>query len=280
MAACEGPVIKSIPYVVAPDEIVPGVANYYATSMADGFDFANVLVKTREGRPIKIERNDMAVHGGSVNARVQASVLSMYDAKRLQGPTINGEYVGWDQFDTDVATKLTAMGDQEVVLLTQTFASPSTATLIKDFTAAFPNVKHVVYDTISQSEALDAFQAKYGTRGLADYDFSKADVIVAVGADFIGDWQGGGYEGGYAKGRIPKQGKMSKHFQFEANMSLSGANADVRVPATPAQQKEIIKALTGGTASGLPDHIAEAVAKAKAHLKKAGARGVVITGFA
>ncbi|PIX08691.1 MAG: quinol:cytochrome C oxidoreductase, partial [Flavobacteriaceae bacterium CG_4_8_14_3_um_filter_34_10] len=50
-AACEGPVIKSIPYVIQPDEIVPGIANYYATTLADGFDFASVLVKTREGRP-------------------------------------------------------------------------------------------------------------------------------------------------------------------------------------------------------------------------------------
>ncbi|MBT8256795.1 MAG: TAT-variant-translocated molybdopterin oxidoreductase, partial [Bacteroidia bacterium] len=74
LAACEGPVIKSIPYVVAPDEIVPGVANYYATTLSDGFDFANVLVKTREGRPIKIDRNDLAQSGGSVNARVHASV--------------------------------------------------------------------------------------------------------------------------------------------------------------------------------------------------------------
>ena len=89
LAACEGPVIKSIPYVVAPDEIVPGVANYYATTMADGFDFANVLVKTREGRPIKIERNDLSKNGGSVNARVHASVLSMYDKNRLQNPMVD-----------------------------------------------------------------------------------------------------------------------------------------------------------------------------------------------
>ena len=78
LAACEGPVIKSIPYVVKPDEIIPGVANYYASTIADGYDFANVLVKTREGRPIKIERNKIA-NSGSANARVQASVLSLYD---------------------------------------------------------------------------------------------------------------------------------------------------------------------------------------------------------
>src|SRR5574343_277747 len=59
LAACEGPVVKSIPYVVQPEEIIPGVADYYATTMADGFDFANILIKTREGRPIKVENNNL-----------------------------------------------------------------------------------------------------------------------------------------------------------------------------------------------------------------------------
>ena len=57
LAACEGPVIKSIPYVVQPEQIIPGVANFYATTIANGYDFASILVKTREGRPIKVENN-------------------------------------------------------------------------------------------------------------------------------------------------------------------------------------------------------------------------------
>ena len=77
LAACEGPVMKTIPYVVAPDEIIPGEANYYASTMADGFDFANILVKTREGRPIKIERNTLSKNNGKANSRVYASVLSL-----------------------------------------------------------------------------------------------------------------------------------------------------------------------------------------------------------
>ena len=279
LAACEGPVIKSIPYVVAPDEIVPGVANYYATTMADGFDFANVLVKTREGRPIKIERNDLAKNGGSVNARVHASVLSMYDKNRVQNPMVDGKEVTWSEFDAAVAQKMNKVAGKEVVLLTRTFASPSTSKLIKEFTANYSNVRHVIYDTVSSSEALDAFQNKFGTRALADYDFSKAEVIVSVGADFIGDWQGGGYEAGYAKGRIPKNGKMSKHYQFEANMSLAGANADVRVPVTPTQQLQVLKALTGGSTSGLPEKVVTEVNKAKAQLRKAGGKGVIVTGL-
>ena len=93
LAACEGPVIKSVPYVVQPEQIRPGIANYYATTIADGFDFASVLIKTREGRPIKVENNPDAPTLGGANARVHASVLSLYDTKRLQGPEANGEDV-------------------------------------------------------------------------------------------------------------------------------------------------------------------------------------------
>ena len=277
LVACEGPVVKSIPYVSLPDEIVPGVANYYASTMADGFDFANVLVKTREGRPIKVQPNDLAENGGSVNARVQASVLSLYDKNRLSGPQIDGEEVSWPELDSAVAQKMNEMTGKEIVLLTRTFASPSTSKLISEFIAKYSNVRHVVYDTVSSSEVLDAFQNKYGTRALPDYDFSKADVIVSVGADFLGDWQGGGHAKGYAKGRLPKNGKISRHIQFEANLTLSGAKADKRVPATPSQQMHILKALTGGSTSGLPENIADAVNKAKAQLQKAGSKALLIT---
>ncbi len=279
LVACEGPIRKSIPYIVQPEEIVPGEANYYASTIADGFDFANILVKTREGRPIKIDRNMLSENNGSVNARVHASVLSLYDSNRLQAPSIGGEDVSWDDFESNLADQLNGMSGDDIVLLTQTFASPSTSKIIKEFTEKYPNVRHVIYDTVSSSEALDAFNNKYGVRALADYDFSEAEVIISVGADFLGDWQGGGFESSYAKGRIPSKGKMSRHYQFEANMSISGANADKRVPTTPSQQLQVLNALTGGSTSSLPEEIAEAVLKAKADLQKAGSKGVIITGL-
>ena len=280
LAACEGPVIKSIPYVVAPDEIVPGVANYYATTISDGFDFASVLVKTREGRPIKIERNDLGGKIGGVNARVHASVLSMYDKNRLMGPQINGQDATWAELDQAVASGLEGLNGAEVILLTQSFASPSTAALVKAFTKKYPNVKHVTYDMVSVSEALDAFQEVYGMRALADYDFSKAATIVSIGADFLGDWQGGGFEAGYAQSRIPKDGRMSRHIQFEANMSLSGANADKRVPASPAQQAAVLGYITGSKAlSDVPEVIRPAAEQAKRQLEKAGSKGVLVCGL-
>jgi len=286
LAACEGPVVKSIPYVVQPEEIIPGVANHYATTIADGFDFASVLVKTREGRPIKIENNTLAATKGGANARVNASVLSLYDSLRVQGPVKGESYISWEDLNSEVTQKLTDVSGsgKQIVLLTQTFASPSTSKLIGEFKEKYANVKHVVYDAVSESASLDAFQAKYNERGLANYDFSKANTIVSFGADFLSDWQGGGFDSGYASGRIPTDGKMSRHIQFESNMSLTGANADKRVPLTPTQQKlalaKLYSEVVGGSISvDLPENILDAISKAASQLKKAGSKGVVVTGI-
>ncbi len=287
LAACEGPVVKSIPYVVQPERIVPGVANYYATVIANGFDYASVLVKTREGRPIKIENNTLAPTHGSANARVNASVLDLYDSLRLQGPKKGGNNISWSDFDAETSKKLNEIkaSGKQIALLTQTYSSPSTNKLVAEFTEAYGNVNHVVYDAVSESAALDAFQAKYGERGLANYDFSKAMTIVSVGADFLGDWQGGGFDAGYAQGRIPKDGKMSRHIQFESNMSLSGANADKRVPVTPTNQKLVLAQLhsliVGGSvnANALPANVKEAVQKVASELKRAGSNGVLVSGI-
>ncbi|MGW9685256.1 TAT-variant-translocated molybdopterin oxidoreductase [Flagellimonas sp. 2504JD1-5] len=286
VAACEGPVHTSIPYVVQPDSIVPGVANYYATTIADGFDFASILVKTREGRPIKIENNTHAKVNGSANARVQASVLTLYDSKRVQGPMADGEPMDWKDLDNRVKGGLTAAKNsgKQIALLTQTYASPSTDKLIAEFKTEFgENVNHVTYDAISEDAALNAFNAAYGERALADYDFEKADVIVSFGADFLGDWQGGGYDTGYAKGRVPKNGKMSKHVHLESNMSLTGANADKRYPMTPTQQKialaKLYGKLNGTSVGGGTSDVDEAVEKITAQVKKAGSKAVVVTGL-
>lgn len=282
LAACEGPVHKSIPYVVQPEEIIPGIADYYATSFSDGFDFANILVKTREGRPIKIENNKLEGAQFHANARVHASVLSLYDSLRLKTSKIAGKDASWSEANAKITASVAdakAKGGK-VILLTNTTASPSTDRLIGQFLAANPNAKHVVYDAVSSSNALDAFEAVYGERALADYDFSKANVIVSVGADFLGDWQGGGFDASYAKGRIPQNGKMSKHFQFEANMTLSGAAADKRVPMTVAAQKQalvqIYNVVTGASvgSSNNPE-----VAKAAQQLKAAGSKGVLVSGI-
>ena len=290
LAACEGPVIKSVPYVVQPEQIIPGIANYYATAIADGFDFRSVIIKTREGRPIKVENNKEAPTLGGGNARVHASVLSMYDINRLQGPKAGGEDINWSEFYGRVGAKLKAMAvsDKPIVLLTQTFASPTTQSIIEKFIAQFPNLSHVVYDTLSSSSALDAFENVYGVRALADYDFSKAETIVSIDADILGDWQGGGYDSGYSQSRVPKKhhgkSQMSYHVQFESNMTLSGANADKRIATDPDTQKKILAhiyaQLTGtSVANDLSFQFSKAVTQVVTRLKRSRSKAVVVSGI-
>lgn len=286
LAACEGPVIKSIPYVVQPTEIIPGVANYYATTIADGFDFSSVLVKTREGRPIKIENNTDAATNGMANARVNASVLGLYDNLRVKAPMKSGSKISWQTFISETTSKLNGLKDTKgIVFLTQTLASPSTYKLIGEFKEKYGNVQHVTYDAVSESATLDAYQSKYGSRGMANYDFSKAMTIVSIGADFLGDWQGGGFDAGYAKNRIPQNGKMSRHIQFESNMSLTGANADKRVTLKPTEQKlalaKLYSYVTGNSVGGtnLPEGLDKAVRAAASEISKAGSNAVVVTGI-
>ena len=282
LAACEGPVRKSIPYVVKPNDVIPGVADWYATSMADGYDFANVLVKTREGRPIQIMPNKEA--NGTTSARVQAAVLSLYDEKlRLQNPTKGGEEISWEDADKEIGAKLNELkeANQPVVLLTGTMASPSTSKIVDEFLATYPNVKHVVYDAVSESGAADAFEAMYGQRALPNYHLDKAKTIVSFGADFLGDFHGG-FEKQYIDGRKPETGHMSYHVQVESNMSLTGANADKRIVAKPSDVVfaliNLYKEITGVSVPSNATPIDAEIKQLAKELKKSGSKGVVMTG--
>ena len=283
LAACEGPVRKSIPYVVKPDDVTLGVADWYATSMADGYDFANVLVKTREGRPIQIMPNKEA--NGTTSARVQAAVLSLYDEKlRLKEPTKGGKAISWTDADKEIKAKLNELkeANKPVVLLTGTMASPSTDKIIAEFIAANPNAKHVVYDAVSESGAADAMLAMYGKRALPNYHLDKAKTIVSFGADFLGDFHGG-FEKAYIAGRKPETGNMSYHVQVESNMSLTGANSDKRVVVKPSDQVfaliNLYNAITGSNTPSKATPVDATIKELATSLKKAGSKAVVLTGL-
>ncbi|MGB1232529.1 MAG: quinol:cytochrome C oxidoreductase, partial [Winogradskyella sp.] len=182
----------------------------------------------------------------------------------------------------EIVAKLNELktANEPVVLLTGTLASPSTEKVIADFITAYPNVKHVTYDAVSESGAADAFEAMYGKRALPNYDFSKAEVIASVGADFLGDWQGG-FEKSFAAGRKPETGKMSHHVQLESNMSITGANSDKRVVVKPSDQVfaliNLYNEVTGGNLSSKSTPADAEVKKLAIALKKAGSKGVVVT---
>ena len=277
LAACETPVVKSIPYVVKPEEITPGVANYYATTYYDGNDYGNLLVKTREGRPIHVKGNkDHGIAGGGLNSRMNASVLGLYDGARLKGPKKGSADIDWNTLDTDVKAALSSASSIRIV--SNTIISPSTQRAINEFSAKYAGkVKHVQYDAVSYSGL-----SKANGGSVPSYDFSKAKTIVSIAADFLGSWlMPAAFTAQYAQTRKPEGEWMSKHYQFESNMSLTGSNSDVRTAIKPSQQGAVAAALyaavTGGSAAGVEGADA-AIASAAASLKANAGESLVVAG--
>jgi len=245
LAACETPVVKSIPYLVKPEEVTPGVANFYASTFYDGHDYSAILVKTREGRPIKIEGNDLngLSHSGT-NARVQASVLSLYDGARLRGPQVKGKESTWKTADDAVKAALASGG--AIRILTSTIISPSTKAVIAEFISKYPNAKHVTYDAISYNALTKANKNVFGKSVVSSYNFSKANVVVGIACDFLGNWiDGEEFSKQFAQTRKVSKAnpEMSQHFHFESTMSLTGANADYRYMVKPSELGKVTAAL-------------------------------------
>ncbi len=290
IASCEIPVKKVIPYVTKPDDIVPGVANYFASSYVHGGDYCALLVKTREGRPIKIEGNTLSsVTRGGTSARAQAVVLSLYDTRRLRSAgRINAgqiEPLEWLALDREVKSKLNGGG--QVRLITGTIISPTAKLAIKEFTDKYPNARVVTYDPVSSAALLAANQQCFGTRAIANYRFDQADVIASFGADFLGTWISPvEYARQYADKRKMKGQRgltMSRHYQIESHMSLTGSNADNRIMIKPSEQGAAIVALyneLSGSTGGpkVNDKAAGAIKKMATDLRNARSRSLVVSG--
>jgi len=249
-AGCEIPVKRAVPYVVKPDEIVPGVASYYASSFVKGGDYVPVLVKTREGRPIKIEGNSLSnISGGGTSARAQASVLELYDTSRLSGPCPivdgkpdlpsdrNAQGPTWEDIDAEITSQLTP--NAQIRIVSNTILSPTAKKAIGEFQAKYSNARLVTYDPVSCSALLQANEESFGEAVIPNYHFDKAKVIVGIECDFLGTWVSPvEFAAQYAKGRKiedPKNAQMSRHIQVENSMSLTGSNADNRILVKPSE---------------------------------------------
>lgn len=270
LAACQtAPVHKSIPYLIKPEEVVPGIPNYYVSS----FNGQSVLVKTREGRPIKIEPNPNAgVFNLGTDAQTQASVLDLYDVSKLKNPLLkdsagtlaDSNWASIDQFVKTELTKVQSSG-KKIRIVSSSISSPSTTAVIADFTAAYPATKHVQYDAVSYTGIIKANENSFAKPVVPKYNFDKADLIVSFGADFLGTWiSGEEFTSQYVSNRNHKSlksGKMSRHFQFEAGMSLTGTNADTRVPVKLSEEGPALITLyneitgAGLTGGGLPNNV-------------------------
>lgn len=243
--ACNpAPVHKAIPYLNKPEEVTPGLANWYATTCGACSASCGLLVKVRDGRPIKIEGNDEdPLTLGGTCAVGQASVLSLYDSKRLRGPYKNGQLSDWQTVDGDIKGKLEALKGQKtpIVILSSTIPSPSALALIKEFTDAFPGSRHVAYDAASGSAIRAANKEIFGNAFVPGYRFDQAQAIVSLDADFLGTWISPvEFTRQYVKNRkLDDKMALSTHIQIESGLSITGANADNRIPASPSEQAAI-----------------------------------------
>ena len=256
LAACETPVRKAIPYLNKPEEITPGVANYYASTYYDGLDFASVLVKTREGRPIKVDGNELCpITGGGSHARIQASVLSLYDSARISGPRKGEAEIKWEDADKDIMSKLesAASSGKSIKILSSTVISPSLLSAIDELKVKYTGTELISFDSISFSALRSANLASFGKAVIPTYQFDKADYIVGIGCDFLANWLSPvEHSRQYASARKLNKDikKMSRHVQIESALTVTGSNADSRIALKPSQlgtaAVHLYNKLTGG----------------------------------
>ncbi|MGB1039529.1 MAG: TAT-variant-translocated molybdopterin oxidoreductase [Flavobacteriales bacterium] len=290
LAACEAPVIKAIPYVNKPEEITPGVANWYSSTYWDGNDYASILIKTREGRPIFIKgNNSFGTNKGATNPRIISSVLSLYNGARLQMPMANNSKTTWSSVDKEIKKGLAAAVSKggKIRVMSSTTLSPSTDAAINEFIGSLTgaDAKVVTYDSISYSGITKANQESFGKAAFPTYNFDKAKVIVSIAADFLTNWgMSTNYVKGYSANRNPNNDWMSRHFQFESVLTTTGSNSDVRIPVKPSEEGLVAAALythiTGSGVSGVnvPEDITKRTKIVAEELKANKGKSLVVAG--
>jgi molybdopterin-containing oxidoreductase family iron-sulfur binding subunit len=259
------PAEKAMPYLTQPEGLVAGYSQYYASTCAGCTAGCGLLVKVRDGRPIKLEGNpDQAISRGATCATGQASILGLYDSLRLKQPLAAGKPSTWVEVDAAIRARLRP--DTTLRYLSGTIASPAKQSVIDKFLSQFRNARHVMYDALSASSILDAHYETHGARLLPRYRFDRADVIASFDADFLGTWISPvEFARDYASRRLPPN--MSWHAQVEGRMSLTGSKADRRVRATPAEIRErlarLAQQVVANSAGG--DELAERLLRARGH---------------
>ena len=235
------PVEKAIPFLIQPEEVIPGRASYYASTCGACSAGCGLLVKNRDGRPIKLEGNSQhPISQGGLCAVGQASILGLYDSLRLKHPVAQGKETTWEEVDRAVFSDLERIRREggPVRFLSGTIISPTTQGVIENFLKRFRDAKHVVYDGLSSAAILDAHERTHGVRVLPHYRFEPAEVIVSFDADFLGTWISPvEFTRGYRAGRALEgpQPRLSYHAQFESRLSLSGCKADRRIRVSPEE---------------------------------------------
>ncbi len=247
------PVEKIIPYVNRPEEITPGISTWYASQCGECSAGCGILIKTREGRPLKLEGNPAhPMSEGGLCARGQASILNLYDPDRLKGVVTISRSSGykkdgaWKEADAkiqEVLTQTKAKGGK-VRILTGAINSPSTRQLIGDFLAQYPEGKHVSFEGVSPEEIALAQELSYGQGLTPRYRFDQAKMVVSFGADFLGTYLSPvEFSKKFSKSKKVESGTVSRFVCFESALSLTGTNADEYFPLKAGDELKVALAL-------------------------------------
>ena len=259
LAGCDivrRPVENIVPYVNAPEDIVPGIPRYYATTMPFGRSNYGLIVESHEGRPTKIEGNPAHPSTlGASSSRIQASVLGLYDPDRSQTVRLKGEAKSWTDFVTawaELSKAHAADGGAGLAVLSESFSSPTLARLTTEFRARYPKATWATYEAVSDENRLAGLRSATGRDLDLMLKIDQASVILALDADpLLTDPEMIRHARGFAAGRRAgaSGGVMNRLYVVEGVFSLTGAMADHRLRLESRQIAAFLAALAARIAS-------------------------------
>src|SRR5688572_12183651 len=250
LAGCRRPAEEIVPYVTAPEEIVPGIPRQYATTMPFRRSAYGLIVESHEGRPTKIEGNPSHPSTmGASSSRVQASVLGLYDPDRSQSVRLRGTRKSWDEFVKaweELAKAHAADGGAGLAVLSESFSSPTLARLVSELRARYPRLQWATYDAVSDESRLAGLRSASGRDLDLMLRLDRAAVILALDADpLLTDPEMIRHARGFAEGRRAgaSGGAMNRLYAVEGVYSLTGAMADHRLRLESGQIATFLAAL-------------------------------------
>jgi molybdopterin-containing oxidoreductase family iron-sulfur binding subunit len=249
IASCRRPVEKIVPYVNAPEQVIPGIPRYFATTMPVGLDAYGVVVESHEGRPNKIEGNELHPSTiGRSNSWIQAAPLNLYDPDRSPHPLASGEHSDWAAFASSWSTIESSLGDGAgLAILTESWASPTKARLAAAIRTRYPAATWATYESVSDENIFAGLAIATGQPMRPLYHLDQARVVVSLDADILQtESDNVRNTAGYAKARqIDKagHGEMNRLWAVEATHSVTGANADHRIRLAASQIPAFVAAL-------------------------------------
>jgi MoCo/4Fe-4S cofactor protein with predicted Tat translocation signal len=256
------PAEKIVPNVKQPEDLVPGKALFFATASSLGGIATPLLARSNEGRPTKLEGNpdhpnsrngDPADRGSSAtDIFSQASVLSLYDPDRSEIPLYREESRTWSTFVGELRTALDEQRPKQgagIRFLTETVTSPTLAAQLKGILTEFPQAKWHQYEPVNNDNARAGAVMAFGQPVNTIYDFSKADRILSLDADFLSAHPGTlKYARDFAARRRITEGKkeMSRLYVIETTPTTTGASADHHWSVKPSDLLPVAGTIAGG----------------------------------